>query len=548
MISCTLLSAQVKRTDFWENGDNDAIIDRMISTMSSWELAGQLFMISYPGKELDSTVMDWIKNNDLGGVKIFGRNAGELGQLAEVIAAMQKQALDSPLHIPLLVATDQEGGRVRHVKDKTLITPGNMALGADTAPIDAWQASYYINQELKVMGINMNFAPTVDLFLNDENDVIADRAFSSDSVLTAELACAWCGGSREAGVIPTAKHFPGHGRTDKDSHGTLPIINTSLKDLMDTDLVPYKYLIKDKVPAIMVGHIAYPAITGNKDPATLSSTFMKNILRDRLGFDGIIITDDMIMGGASNRISVSKACFRSVQSGADIILVSRDSDTFDAARNLIVAEMNHDPAFKKQVEKSVRRILKVKMEYIKPAGKAAAIPDPGTVRKFFPNRDAEEFFFQQACRSVTLLPGTSPDSLIRKGTDSSVLLVGTWRNFFQEGRSSFPGASSFVLDNSSFYKPENAMIQELAVKCRQYKKIIFALTSPADAIILKHLQPYSDRIYVISSNTPAYVEKAGWKPKGVAVYGKDIYSYRAAFAVLKGAFKPKGKYPITAGD
>lgn len=510
--------------------------------MTPEELAGQLFMISYKGTYPESELLEWIEKKNAGGIKIFGKNAASLISLAESIKAMQEAAEKSKWQIPLFIATDQEGGWVRHIKEETSVTPGNIALGAEGLPGDTWKTGFYINRELKVLGINMNFAPTVDIYLNHKNSVIGPRAFSSDPLKTSVLSCAYYQGMKEAGIIAAAKHFPGHGRTEKDSHGTLPVIDIDLDELMKTDLLPYSFLIKEKIPVIMSGHLAYPKITGDIRPATLSPVLLKDLLRKKLKFDGIIITDDMVMNGAvqySRNIALS--CFEAVKAGIDMILISRSYEDFEAARKMITDEIKIDPEFKKQIIESAKRILKVKMEYIKPAGKAALFPDTEKIKSFFPDKEAEEFFFQQSCRSVSVIKSADFKA---KG---KILLAGEFRDFFDEGLRRFPDAETLLLKTETFYDAGNSQTGYIDKICGKYDKIIFCISNPATAEILKRMEKYKEKIIVLSALTPVYLEEIPWVERGVAVYGTGYQSFRAGFAAIAGDFMPKGKIPIDLG-
>ncbi|MFO7849071.1 MAG: glycoside hydrolase family 3 N-terminal domain-containing protein, partial [Spirochaetia bacterium] len=274
-------------------------IDRLVSSMDDTELLGQIFLLAYTGTSPSDQILSWIEEKQIGGVKIFGWNAENLDRLSEGISTMQRVAARNRLSIPLFVATDQEGGWVRHVKSSTSQTPGNMAIGATGLPHDAFWTGYHIAKELKTVGINMNFAPTVDVYSNLEAHVIGPRSFSESPVETANLAVAYYMGMEKAGVISTAKHFPGHGNAAEDSHGSLPRIDTPFSVLWDRELLPYRFLIKRDIPAIMSGHLSFPII--EKDiPASLSPYFLEEVLRERMGFSGIVITDDMRMYGATN--------------------------------------------------------------------------------------------------------------------------------------------------------------------------------------------------------------------------------------------------------
>ena len=526
--------------DFWQE-DNTSLELQLVTAMSDEELAGQLFMISYPGTDPDETTFKWIEERNLGGIKIFGKNVGSLPLLAEHIGIMQEKALSTRLRIPLLTATDQEGGWVRHIKENTSETAGNMSLGASGIDSDALMTALYLNRQLKVLGINMNFAPTVDLYFNPNNHVIGPRAFSSDPQKTAELAKAWYHGSEEAGVISTAKHFPGHGRTDKDSHGSLPVIKATLEEIEQSDLIPYKALIEEGIPAVMAGHLSFPNITGSKRPATISHVLLKTVLRDKMGFQGLIITDDMIMAGSSFYTpSTAHACFESIKNGADMVLVSKDAETFDLAHQLIVDEIKNNPDFRHQVQESVLRILKLKLRYLKPQGEQAMIPDVEVVRTFFPDRQANKFFYRQSCRSVSFIRDADADFISLK--EQNVLFVGP-RFFLSEALRHYPKAGKYQLP-AYFYDTDGWDPYELGHLIPKYDKVVFCVAGPAHAQMLSRLFIFKDNIVVFSLLSPAYVNDVTWA-KGIAVYGRNRSSIAAGLDAMAGEFIPTGKVPFT---
>ncbi len=513
---------------------------QLLLAMSDEELAGQLFMISYPGPDPDETAIKWIEERNLGGIKIFGKNVGSLPKLAENIGLMQEKASHTRLRIPLLTATDQEGGWVRHIKYSTSETAGNMSLGASGILSDSLMSSVYINRQLKVLGINMNFAPTVDIYSNLNNIVIGPRAFSADPQQTAELSKAWYQGAEEAGIIATAKHFPGHGRTDKDSHGSLPVIKATLSEIEQSDLVPFKTLIEAGVPAIMAGHLAFPNITGSNRPATISQVLIKTVLRGRLGFQGLIITDDMIMAGAGLYTrNTAHACLESIKSGVDMVLVSKDAETFDMAHQLIVQEMKKDPDFRHQVQESVLRILSLKLKYLKPSGEKALIPDVDNVKSFFPDKVAESYFYRQSCRSVSFIRDADEEFISLE--EKKVLFVGP-RYFLSEALRRYPKSGTYQIV-PYFYDTDNWQPYELGHLIPKYDKVVFCVASPAHAQMLSRLYIFKENIVVFSLLTPAFLNDITWA-KGIAVYGRNSSSIAAGLAAMAGEYTPSGKVPI----
>ena len=271
---------------FWSDYPNEVLAKTIVDRMTPEELYSQILMFGWAGAEPENLLYQWV-NRGLGSVKVFGWNTDDIKLVAKSITSLQKTSARGRFQIPLFVATDQEGGWIRHVKGETANTPGNMAIGASGYPVDAWYAAYYINKEIKALGINMNFAPTVDLFTDHESTIIGTRSFGENPEYAGILGAAFSAGSIAAGVIPTAKHFPGHGDTSLDSHGALPIIDIDYKTLKERELVPFEYLIKQKIPAIMSGHLSLPKIDTTGAPASLSKHILTDILRNQLRLEGL---------------------------------------------------------------------------------------------------------------------------------------------------------------------------------------------------------------------------------------------------------------------
>jgi beta-N-acetylhexosaminidase len=336
---------------FWDDGSEQEVVSAIISRMNDQELLGQVFMLGYVGQYPHLEFSNWIKNRHIGGVKIFSRNVKNLASLARDITNMQRSSMQGPFRIPLMVATDQEGGWVNHLKAATSKTAGNLALGATGLLRDSYLTGYYIGQELRQVGINMNFAPTIDVYSNPNASVIGPRAFSSDPRQTAFLAIAYFRGMSRQGIICTAKHFPGHGHADKDSHGTLPVINISFAEMWERELLPYRLLIKEGLPAIMSGHLAYPKILDNNDPSSLSLFFSHQVLREKMGFEGILVTDDLEMNGALvNGLNTAEAGQAALEAGNDMILISHTPRIQEQAWNRLLKVMGKEPAFRQRIE------------------------------------------------------------------------------------------------------------------------------------------------------------------------------------------------------
>ena len=513
----------------------------LIEEMDNSDLLGQVLMLGYMGETASDTILHWITEHKIGGIKVFGWNANDLNILSKTITDMQRAAVDSTLEIPLFIATDQEGGWVRHIKGETSITPGNLAIGASGLPYDAYMTGYLIGMELKALGINMNFAPTVDVYLNPLADVIGPRAFSQDPVQTGILGSAFMKGQDKAGVISTAKHYPGHGNAEEDSHGTLPVIQSTKIFLENHDLIPYKMMIQEGLPAVMVGHLAYPQISGDMTPASLSSFFLRDILRSELGYRGLIITDDLVMQGAhAGNLSLAEVCEQSLRAGSDILLVSRNPENHKKIWDHLLALMEQDADFQKIVEQACRQVILKKIEYLKRDDSVPLFPKESDPRLAIPAEGGKSFFFSQAVRSTTLIRKEK----IPIGDSSDILIAGMFSQYRSQGLEFFPGAETMRIPYSFDTAEKWQIINELLRRAEYFETVIFSLSRYQDLRILKELSDLKDKIIVMSSLTPVYINETPWVKDAVAVYGTGWESFAAGFGAIRGDFTASGHLPI----
>ncbi len=530
---------------FWQEGDEDLLLDRLLGTMSDQEILGQVFLLGYAGTSPSPEILKWIRTRNIGGVKIFGWNVKNLSELTRSISSMQSAASETRNGIPLLIATDQEGGWVRHVKGNTSITPGNLAIGASGLAYDAYYTGYFIGMELRTLGINMNFAPTVDIYTNPDADVIGPRAFSSDPLQTSLLSVAYYRGMEQAGIICTAKHYPGHGDADLDSHVVLPEIAIDLEQLWERELLPYRFLIREGLPAIMSGHLSFPNITGSSLPASLSPYFQTDLLRKRMGFQGIVITDDLRMRGAwIDGLDLADICEKALEAGNDMIMLSRTPELNDIIWQKLYDRYTSDDQFRKRIVISVRRILKTKLTFLKSRGSISLFPDAGAPDREIPSPEGKEFFFDAACRSVTLIRGDSiPVPSQRK--KERILLAGQFNSFLKQGKQRFPDADTYYFSYTPFYSARPAELEKFRSIISRYDLVILCLANPNSLAMLKTLENSKTEVIVFSVLTPVYLREVPWVRSALAVYGTGTESFAAGFAVLDGDFTPEGSLPIT---
>jgi len=326
----------------------------------TWEeMVGQLFILGFDGTEPSEELQDFIRRLRPGGVVLLKRNIRNPLQLSSLIAALQAA---SP-SLPLFIAVDQEGGRVSRLDPPFTRFPSPSRLGETGSAELAYRMGAAIGRELRAVGIHMNFAPVLDVNTNPSNPVIGDRAFGVDPDLVARLGVSFFRGLNEQGVISVGKHFPGHGDTSQDSHEVLPTVSRQKERLEAVELHPFAEAIEAGIPALMTAHVLYPALDP-KDPATLSKVVLTDLLRGELGFQGLIISDDLEMRAISDRHGSGEAALRFLQAGGDLVLICHTLERQIEALEAVKRAVEQGRIEEERIEESFRRIKAVKERYL----------------------------------------------------------------------------------------------------------------------------------------------------------------------------------------
>lgn len=357
-----------------------------IKEMTIEEKVGQLLMVYFHGNEANGEAKRLIHDLHVGGI-IYYSWANELSspeQVQAISKGLQKFALETRLSLPLFIAADQEGGLVVRVKGLTEF-PGNKALGMTGDPQLAKLSARMTGKELRAIGINMNLAPVVDINNNPQNPVIGIRSFGDTASLVLAFAEQAMEGYKEAGILPVLKHFPGHGDVAIDSHEHLPVINKSLQELENNELIPFSRL-QAKADAIMTGHLLVPALD-SQYPTTLSRKTL-DLLRNEIGFQGVILSDSLVMEGILNQCdSLEEASIRAFNAGCDILLLGGRLLTGKYRRELefsdiqsihqsVVQAVQTGRIEEDRLNKSLERILELKARIPSPTEESIAINDP----------------------------------------------------------------------------------------------------------------------------------------------------------------------------
>jgi beta-N-acetylhexosaminidase len=338
---------------------------------------GQLFIIGHKGKELSDRAKQFITEKHIGGFCFYRTNTSSKEQFYGMIMMMQNLALgkynksensDSEIihNIPLFIASDNEPGKtwakMSRIIDVQLPVSGEIPDMYSIEEADDIFSNFA--EELKYIGINLNFAPVVDVNTNPDNPIINERSFSDDPKVVSEYANAFIKAFDEKGIITTAKHFPGHGDTDSDSHKTLPHIKYDLERLHNIELVPFKSVINNGVEFIMTAHIVYEKLDPGH-PATLSKKVITDLLREDLNYKGVVITDDMYMKAIIDNYELEEAVVRSINAGVDIILctqIYKNLPTHESLYDAVIKAVEDGIISEERLREAVMRIIELKAE------------------------------------------------------------------------------------------------------------------------------------------------------------------------------------------
>ncbi len=350
------------------DSETDARISDVMESMTLEEKVCQLFMITPEAltgvgtaTQAGEATKSAIEAYPVGGVIYFSKNLQSAEQTRTMLANTREYASER-MGFPIFLSVDEEGGQVARVGSNAAFGVekiGNMSdVGERGDTQEAYDVGSTIGAYLSDLGFNMDAAPDADVLTNPENEVVKYRSFGSDPQLVADMAKSELDGLNDQGIIGMYKHFPGHGGTTADSHEGYAYVDDSLEELRDGAFVPFQDGIDNGVSVIMVSHISCPNVTGDNTPATLSKMMTTDILRDEMGFDGMIITDALDMGAITGQYSSAEAAVKALEAGADMLLMPED---FRSAYQGVLDAVEDQTLTEERIDESVRRILEVKM-------------------------------------------------------------------------------------------------------------------------------------------------------------------------------------------
>lgn len=317
-------------------------------------------MVGLPGPALDRTTRSFLKANAIGGVVLFRRNVGDVPTL---------QTLTADLHAvhperPILVAIDQEGGRVSRLTAPFTQFPPAAVVGKASSPHLAYRQGVAMGEELRTVGVDIDFAPVLDVNTNPANPVIGDRSFGDHPRLVSRLGISLAHGLQRAGVVPCGKHFPGHGDTDLDSHFELPVVRRDLGDLERTELFPFRRAIQSGLEALMTAHVVFTALDPAR-PATLSRPILTELLRDRLRFRGVVFSDDMEMKAIAGSLGPAEAAIQAIEAGVDCVLFCEKPELAEAAIQGLERAASKRPTLASRMAEAAARVDALRRNHLR---------------------------------------------------------------------------------------------------------------------------------------------------------------------------------------
>lgn len=337
----------------------DAVAE-MLADMSLEEKIGQMMFAGISGTEMSDSTAHLINSYHVGGLIFYKNNIASTSQI--VTLQNEIRAANAGNKLPLLLGVDQEGGRISRLPNEVKNLPTSLAIGNVNNPAYSYEIGTLLGKEVKAFGFNLNFAPVLDVNSNPNNPVIGDRSFGDNPEIVSRLGVETMKGMMAEDVIPVVKHFPGHGDTSVDSHLELPTVNKSLAELEELELIPFQAAVENGADVVMAAHILLPKIDPDY-PTSMSKVVLTDMLRKQLGFNGVIITDDMTMGAIADNYSIAQAALQSVKAGSDIILVAHGDSNIAATIDALKAAVEKGEIKEERINESVARIIRLKQKY-----------------------------------------------------------------------------------------------------------------------------------------------------------------------------------------
>ncbi|MDU0203616.1 MULTISPECIES: beta-N-acetylhexosaminidase [Paenibacillus] len=324
------------------------------------EKLGQMILAGIDGYSVNANTQALISTYHVGGIILYKPNVKDSSQLVSLVNELKQKNAKNKL--PLWIGVDEEGGRVTRLPEELQKTPTNQEIGKTNNKTYAYNIGNLIGSELRAYGLNVDFAPVLDINSNPKNPVIGDRSFGANAAVVNAMGIQEMKGLRDQQITSVVKHFPGHGDTSVDSHVGLPVVQNDLDRLRKLELIPFAEAFKQQADAVMVAHILLPKVDG-QNPASMSKKIMTDLLRKEMGFQGVIMTDDMTMGAIEQNYDIGASAVKSVLAGANVIMVGHDYNKVVKVIEALRQAVQDKRIPMETIDQSVERIQKLKQKY-----------------------------------------------------------------------------------------------------------------------------------------------------------------------------------------
>ena len=525
---------------------------KTVKEMSLKEKLGQLIIAGFDGYEYNEHLQTLIEEYKVGNIILFTRNIKDLKQLAILNKKLFTEIEKHTGNIPF-ISIDQEGGMVTRIMDGATFCPGNMTLTATNNSENAYAIGKIMGDELTHLGINMNLAPSLDVNNNPDNPVIGVRSYSDDPKKVSEYGNKYIKGLQEKGVIATAKHFPGHGDTNVDSHLGLPMITHTLKELEKVELVPFKSAIKKGVNAIMSAHIVFSEIDKSGLPGTLSKVILTDLLRGNLNFKGLIVSDCMEMKAIDDQYTTERGTVMGIKSGLDIACISHTLEKQIGALKLLEEAIKKGELSEEVIDEKVERILEYKEKTRQKLYDDFVSLTEEEVLGYFKNLSNQEIANNIVDESLTQFRGKP---FVQRG--KTLVIAATpfaqtiaedrldSRNIVDMVREFVKGIDAEKLD----LKKED--YSDLIEKAKDYDQVVIcsynANMYPSQVKLINSINKMGKELYVISTRNPYDYMVLDEVENINCLYEYTKNSVNTIVRYLNGMIKPKGKFPINCND
>jgi beta-N-acetylhexosaminidase len=535
-------------------------VDWWLKQMSVEEKVGQLFWFGLSDNTLSSETEQLIKEGKAGGFVFFARQGNDPVQLRQLTDRMQALTFQHGRPYPgLVISVDHEGGLVQRWTAPFTTWPGNMAIGATRSEAYAEQVAAAMAQELTGIGITMNLSPDSDVNNNPANPVIGIRSFGEDPALVGKLVAAAIKGTQSQKISAVAKHFPGHGDTNTDSHKALPAVNHPWDRLDKVELVPFRSAIAADVDVIMSAHIIFPAVATDGLPATLSPKVLQGLLKDQMGYKGVVVTDAIdTMKAITDNWGLDKSLVMAINAGADALLVTESFGQQGALYNIVLKAVQDGTIPQARLEDAVRRqlTLKAKRGQLPAEGAKAAAPAEASAVLAAVNSEAHrQLALQVGSDALTLvrnkhLPLKLADEklVLAIGPSYSAKATGTPDVFTALG-AGLKAQHANVREVTMDRRPTAAQLESARQLAGQASAIVYSTYNPSDypeqMAFIKELIAAGKPVIVVATGEPYDLTTLPEIQTYVAAYGYQTPNLQGVGALVFGKAPPKGKLPVS---